>query len=68
MTKRLDTPGERQWATTDTSRSGKPHLWREAYTEGLWLSECGRMAKTGNLQRNESIGPRCQKCEGSRHV
>lgn len=57
----------KSWATTDTSKSGKAHLWREAASNPLVsLSECGRMEKSTSLQApGEEIG-QCKKCAASR--
>lgn len=57
----------KRWAAVDTIRSGKAHLWREAYSEGVVISECGMLKRADELQPNDAIG-RCQRCEGSRHA
>lgn len=54
----------KSWATTDDSKSGKAHLWREAESESrMAISECGLVTMASQLQaEGEAIG-RCKKCE-----
>ena len=53
----------KSWATTDDSKSGMAHLWREAASEArMAISECGLVTMASQLQaESESLG-RCKKC------
>lgn len=57
------------WSTTDDSKSGKEHLWRDGVDDArgkdnlrmLW-SECGLTTFSNRLQPQAAIS-RCQRCE-----